>query len=235
MLYYVLLTKGGKYNMKRTNNIITFDTPEQFEKYISEKILIKNLGYGTEGNCYLSAQDNNVYKIFHPNYEQNAGVIYDITKIITSKDLEINSFIFPDELYAVKKRMVGLKQKHIAPNLFNIENISENPDSISQIDFNKLLNAYYIMLKDIEKLSAEKIQIYDLPYNLMFTGEKLFGIDTLGYTRVEYNPIKQNLVSLNLAITLLFHDWLDLAEENELYNETNTEKYIKGIQKILKK
>ena len=221
--------------MKKDNNIIIFDTSEHFQKYISQKALTIDLGAGTEGKCFLSEPDNAVYKIFHPDYERKTRGVYNLNKIITSQDIDIASFIFPDELYAVKRRLVGLRQKYIESNLFGSENIFENKESIYKIDFDKLLNAYYIMIKDIEKLSQEKIQIYDLPYNLMFTGDRLFGIDTLWYTKVDYNPIKENKTSLNLAITFLFHNWLELEETEELYNETDTEKYIKGIQKILKR
>ena len=41
----------------------------------------------------------------------------------------------------------------------------------------------YKALSAKEKLSNEKIQIYDLSHNLMFTGANLIGIDTCGYER----------------------------------------------------
>ena len=56
------------------------------------------------------------------------------------------------------------------------------PNKINNnIDFDKLYAAYEVMYDDAIQLARDGICIYDLPYNIVFDGERLFGIDTCGY------------------------------------------------------
>lgn len=223
------------------NNITCFESREDLiNEVITKHNITKELGKGTEGTCYLGTDDK-VYKIMHPNYERETGIIYNINKIITTKDIELEHFALPEELYTIRKRLMGYKTKYFFPDLFDLRNIKTNPNQIYQIEFYKLLKSYYLMIKEIERLSQENILIYDLPSNLIFTGEKLVAIDTLGYKRVTQNPLEQNKNYLDISILWELNMMLEynniISEEqlSELINTTEVEKYINKLSKILKK
>lgn len=219
------------------NNITSFESREDLiNEVIIKQNITKELGKGTEGTCYLGT-DNFVYKIMHPNYERETGIIYNINKIITTKDIELEYFSLPEQLYTINRRLIGCKTKYIAPDLFNYK--KSHP--IHQIEFYKLLKAYYLMQREIEKISQDNILIYDLPSNLIFTGEKLVAIDTLGYKRIEKKPLTENKKSLDVAILFALNLMIErqklMTEDQltELNNEPNIEEYIKKLSKRINK
>jgi len=225
--------------MQNLSAVVTFENYDQFySNIISNKKLTKELGSGYEGKCYLSSIDKAVYKIL---YFHHYDIIHDISKIITSKDINLESFALPEILYTIGNRLLCYKAKYIAPNLFDFDTMIMNPKNIYKINFTKLLKAYYMMLKEIIKLSNENIQISDLNHNLMFTGEKLIGIDTCGYTRVSTNPYNQNKESLDNAIYEIFNNWLEdnsflyKEELEEVIKEQNIEKYLNTVSKVVSK
>lgn len=228
--------------MAKNNDVINFNSKKEFINYLkTEKDLIKSLGSGAEGECFLSATDNYVYKIIHSSLKRDIGYFYNLDEILTTRDIDVDSFIFPEQLYAIRNRLVGLKHKYINVNLFDGDIILNNPNSIYQIDFKSLLKSYYVFLKDVEKISEQRILIYDLPGNLIYNGTKLVGIDTLRYRKVDYDPIEENKIETYTAITSIIDEWLyelgffEKEEINSLYYETEIEEYLKGVQKILKK
>lgn len=225
--------------MNNLDRIVTFENYDQFyNSIIYNKKLTKELGSGYEGKCYLSTLDNKVYKIL---YFHHYDIIHDINEIITSRDINLDNFILPDILYTIGDRLLCYKTKYVDENLFDFETMIMNPKNIYKINFDKLLKAYYIMLKDIVKLSNANILISDLSHNLMFTGEKLVGIDTCGYTRVSTNPYIRNKASLDKAIIEIFNTWLEddyfkyKEELMEINDEIDIETYLNLVSKIVSK
>lgn len=229
--------------MKKTNNIINFDTQEQFEKYINSKVLTKKLGEGSEGVCYLSSKDNSVYKIMRHSLYEYTDCQRKLEDIITTQDIELKHFIMPKELYAISKKLIGYKTEYITPDLFDYYNLMRNYENIYKINFSALKKAYYQILKETEKLSLEKIRICDLSCNLMFTGKKLVAIDTCFYRRVNEEPLKKNIESLNDAIIEVFNSWIKYNpsfEENEIelldFNQNqDIENYLTNVSKLTRK
>lgn len=228
--------------MKIKDNIVKFEDLKEFEKYINSKSLIKKLGEGSEGICYLSSKDNSVYKIMRHSLYEYTDYQCKLEDIITTKDIELKHFIMPEELYAISKKLIGYKAEYITPDLFDYYNLMRNYENIYKINFSSLKKAYYQMLKEIEKLSLEKIKICDLSCNLMFTGKKLVAIDTCFYRRVNEDPLKRNIESLNDAITEVFDSWIkynpnfeeDEIELSDFDQKQDIEKYLTHVSKATK-
>lgn len=220
------------------NNVIAFKNIDEFNQFLRTKLLFKKLGNNSEGSCYLSNQDNLAYKILEYSLFEATSNTHKLPEIITTKDINLKSFAFPQELYTISQKLVGYKTEYITPDLFNYNDLAMNLESIYKIDFNLLKKAYYKMLKDIEKLSQENIKIIDLPCNLMFTGKRLVGIDTCFYRRENTNPLTHNINSLNEALKEVFDTWLMFhleKTERTGYLSTNLqdiEEYLDNIQKV---
>lgn len=221
-------------------NIITFDSLEDYKSFLDEKATKKRIGEGTEGYCLLSKDKKDVYK----NLEKDlilipADIEYEADKIITTNDIEVSSYIFPDELYAIKNKLIGYKTKYIKEkDLFRIENLENLFKSEIEITEDLFLNAYYQILKDTENLSKEKISIYDLTYNLLYTGKNMYGIDTWGYTRTKEDIFNHNNECLTQAIKEIIYQYFSgyttypEEELTKLDKETNIEKYTKKLVKM---
>ena len=101
--------------------------------------------------------------------------------------------------------------------------------------------AYENMLKELEKMDAEKIKIYDLTCNLMFTGKELIAIDTCFYQRVTGNTFDVNCSSLNAAIRNIFNTWIEFNpdivkdEISFIKYEDDFYEYLKNVSKVTKK
>ena len=225
------------------NNIVFFDTKEQFINYIEKMNLTRKLGEGSEGSCFLSSKDNYAYKIMEQSLYDGRISEYNIDKIITTKDISLDCFAMPVELYAVSKELVAYKTKYISPDLFDYYNLMKNYENIYKIHFSTLKQAYEKMLKEAEILSKEQIEIYDLSCNLMFTGKRLVGIDTCAYRRVNQNPHERNLKSINNAIKEVFNSWImynpnfeeELVEFIDLEEEIDINNYLNNVSKLTKK
>lgn len=227
--------------MKKNNNIITFKDIDEFYQFLRTKLLLKKLGNSSEGSCYLSYQDNLAYKILEYSLFEAVSNTHKLSEIITTKDINLKSFAFPQELYSISQKLVGYKTEYITPDLFNYNDLIMKPESIYRINFNSLKTSYDKMLKDVEKLSQENIKIIDLPCNLMFTGKRLVGIDTCFYRREEVNPLDYNIESLNASIKEVFEPWilfnLNEPERTEYLNSNAQDiiEYLNGVNKIITK
>ena len=232
--------------MTTKGNIINFANYNQFDNFIKDKGILRKVGEGSEGICYLSPTEQKVYKVLNKKYDRLTEESYIPSEIITTKDIELKRFYLPEELYTMKEQLLGYKTKYLPTDLFDFDKRDGNLDNLYKMNFDKLIKAYYKMLKEIEKLSNEQIKIYDLSHNLIFTGANLIGIDTCGYKRINSNFTdgislsEFNTYKLDDAIREVFAYWLmyshDLSIEAvaELNQEENTEKYLKKLKKQVK-
>lgn len=175
------------------SKIIEFDSENEFINYRKTKAL-KKVGEGSEGVCYLG-KDGYVYK------DLTDGFIppeLDVNKIITSDDVSVESFNFPNVLFAHNGCLIGHTSKFVSNDLFDDEMFYDY--GIEHINFDTLINAYYKMLNDAEILADLNIKIFDLSYNVMFDGERLYGIDTDHYEKVDYPVLEHNKSCVNNAL-----------------------------------
>lgn len=200
-------------------NIRKFTNPEELKKYL-KSLAVYKIGIGSEGNAYLT-HDNEVLKV-----NLNNLLIHDYNEdIITTDMIDLESFLFPNELILYNDRVIAYKTKLFKGDIF----YNNKMRYIAVLDLNKLLKAREKMINDIINLSSYNYLIMDLPYNLLCDGKKLAACDTLSYLKKE-KSLKANLESLDYAIDI------KLSEIDPTYNyfideTSNTEKAIKKLIK----
>ena len=203
--------------------IINFECDKDLLSFIKNNS-IKFVGSGAEGSCY-QGKYNNVYKFF----EYSTKNKYNLKDIITEDEIKNDSFAFPTELYSVGDTLEGYKARFISKDYFSIENTFDIK-TISKFNFDNFSKAYKVFLKDLLKLSKENILIYDLPFNIMFDGNKMTAIDTCGYKKVKEDPTKDNISSLNGAMELLFEQWFSNSKKVEFQlKDNNIDNFINDV------
>ena len=232
-----------------------FKSDVTFAIYLKMKCLM-SIGAGSEGECFKSNSDKDAYKIFFNDEMLFTGKDYDVSKIITTHEVDLNSFAFPGTLDAAKGSAIlpQCKMTDLPPsegcvflpssdrNLFSTESTLDITN-IYNINFRSLIKAYLRMKADVVALSEKHIAIYDLPFNLMFDGQKLIAIDTCGYYKTDESVLKNNLKSLDDAITSVFDLWLRneeieglsrLEKEDMISYLMRLDVYLKSLKRKIK-
>lgn len=203
-----------------------------FDFRVEEKEVFKNniekhqsLRPGGEGICY--AIGNDVYKIYKNDR--------DIEKPICKDDLNLESFLFPEEIYRCNNKIFSYKTPYIENNEFKITSFR----NWKIPNVNKIKEALIPLVRDIYILSKNNIYAIDLTWrNTLFDGEKIYIIDTLDYEIVDEDPLEDNIKSLKNIITCLIAN-VDLAHtayhveisENDLKEYKNLHQYTKEVLK----
>ena len=212
---------------------IIFNSVDEFKIFIENNSVIF-IGEGSEGKCFLG-KDGDVYKdLTEGYYVEN----YDIDEIITEEDILLDSFNFPKTLFVIDDQLVGYTARYFDNDIFGNNNLGL--PKIEQIDFDKLLEARFKMIEDIRILTENQIGIFDLSYNLLFDGEKLVGVDTLGYYRDPCITFEQNIGNLDTAIKDAINGFFIFSLDEEKYQgidkNQDTESFLKQLQKrVIKK
>lgn len=207
-------------------DIRSFNCEDDLFRFFRKNV-VSILGTGGEGACYRG-YDNQAYKLFNPRIS-TFYCEYDPKNIVTKDDFDMESFAFPTELYVINNELRGYKSELIEGNLFSAENIS-NLASIRHINFDNLSKAYYNMAKDVIELSSNKVLIEDMPFNVIFDGERLTAIDTCDYRKVDYVPLEENIASLNCSLEMLFSVWFgDFKKIDYKIEDMDVDTYLDKI------
>lgn len=204
--------------------IIDFNEEEKnnFKNNIEKQ---KYLNQGGEGICYLIG--NNVYKIYKEDY--------DIENPICKDDLDLKSFLFPEEIYKCNNKIFSYKTPYIDNNEFKITSFR----NWRIPNINKIKEALIPLIKDLYVLSKNNIYAIDLTWrNILFDGENIYIIDTLDYEKEDEDTLDDNIESLKNIITCLIAN-VDLAHnayhveisENDLKEYENLPQYISDTLK----
>ena len=141
---------------------LIFDFNEE-EKEIFKYNIQKqqSLRPGGEGICYVIG--NNVYKI----YKEDRIIENPICK----DDFDLESFLFPEEIYRCNNKIFSYKTHYIENNEFKIPSFRNwNIPNI-----NNIKKALIPLIRDIYILSKNNIEAIDLTWrNTLFDGEKLY-------------------------------------------------------------
>ena len=189
-------------------NIKEFKSSTDFDLYMKNNKR-KFIASGTEGETYISS-DGNLIKYmkdsFSPKY------ISECPNIIMSSDLQLDSFIFPDELFMIGDQIVGYKSKLFEGNILKFPN--SRVDSEEELNIEALIEARFKMMEDIKELTNMGYYLFELPRNILFNNEKLCAIDTLDYRKDSSDELlKKNLKLLDYALTL---ELCDHTEDNSI-------------------
>lgn len=148
------------------------------------------IGNGVEGVAYLD-NNNHVYKQIKPNY----AVLYDPSIITTSK-FDLDSFIFPDQLFLCGKDILGYRTRYFKDDVLCDVTRKETVE----IDLEKLLEAREKMIEDVKVLTEADYVLDDMYGNVLFNGENLAAIDTLDYPKINNIELYENIELLDYAI-----------------------------------
>lgn len=202
-------------NFKSNKELTTF--------IIGKKITL--LSRVTEGICYLG-EDKKVYKIL--GVDNTTDNNYKVEEVITEDDIKLKSFAFPQELFVLDDKLVGYSADYIPNDRLGTENL--NIVTVAKMDFEKFSNAYKIMQEDVDKLSSNKILMFDLPFNVIYDGNRLVGIDTCGYKKVDYDPTEKNNDSFKFAIEGIFRLCYNDFEDPDLtFNDSDIDSYLERV------
>lgn len=172
--------------------LIIFDNAFDIKKYVLDNS-VRKIGSGWEGTVYLTPS-NNTLKLFKDNYK----VSYN-EDILMASDLNLKSFVFPDELFICDNQIYGYKAKYFFNDIFN----STKKDKF--IDLEKLLIARRQVLEDIKVLTQANYRLRDISNNILFDNNNLAIIDTLSYDKKSVT-LDENIELLDDALNLELMD-----------------------------
>lgn len=180
-----------------------FSKDEELKKHIKEESqsFKRELGVGGEGISYLG-YNGKVYKMFYSATRE------DYRRIITTSEVDLEHFCFPEQMYIIRNRLAGYRTKYVKGDIMlNLESLlmGDNP---GELDMITLCRAYDEILADIEELSKKQILMYDLAGNLIYDGNSFYAIDTCDY-RYATNYTEQEILESNIRM-------LDDAVQSEL-------------------
>ena len=204
------------------DSIVYFNSEKEYSTFIQKKIC-KELGSGSEGTCYLG-KDGLAYKNFLDGFVNND---YVLENIITSNMCDNASFNFPHVLFAVDNKLVGYTSRLIERDLTNYNYMFFH--GIDHINFDKLISAYEVMYQNAIRLAQDGISIFDLPYNVLFDGERLIGIDTCGYTKKPSFQCGDNPNSVDEAVKRLFIHYAKDVHGDTLDTNVDTVSFLKMV------
>lgn len=205
------------------NKLINFNSMNEFKAYRQSKAT-KALDSGSEGTCYLG-RDGLVYKDLSDGFRVED---YLLDSIITSRDICNKSFAFPHVLFSVGDRLVGYTTDFVKKDFLNYNYLLET--GLGEIDFDKLIEAYNVMLEDTIKLAEDGISIYDLSFNLMFDGKKLVGVDTCSYYMAPSIECFKNVDCLDDAIKVVFSFYTQAVHNKKLDTDMEVIPFLRYVQ-----
>ena len=230
--------------IKRFNNDSNFDY--FFKKQITDKVL----GKGSEGICYLG-KDGLAYKrIYDDTYKYNKFCTYNADKFITKDDCDVDSYVFPDELFCVKDKVKGYKSELVHEDLL-LNNFIRNGfryklkehqisysknaiydiilNNLKQIDYKKLKKAYEKLYEDTLIISDKGIKINDLKNNIMYDGHKLKVVDTSNYIRTKERVARRNIEILENALKDELEYLYNIISKEKVNRHEKMYRYIKNV------
>lgn len=206
-----------------------FKNKAELDAWIKKIGITEYVGRGTEGVCYLG-NDGYAYKICDDTctdeFMDEAGIVLD-------KDINLDSYLFPIDIYVIDGKVMGYKTKYIKGDRFLNFN-----DKKKDINTDNLEKAYLKLIKDTLLLSEKHVHIYDLPGNLMYDNKSFYAIDTSYYTYVDWpieKVVMKNLSSVLYALNseLLF---MKFYMDNDSYNKLKVKlQEIEGMHKKIQK
>lgn len=220
------------------NRVVNFESKDEFNSFL-DSVTREFLGFGAEGSCYRG-RDGLAYKCLGIDEDEESE--YTVDEIITTADIQTEAFALPDTIFTVKDSFAGYTSKLISPNLFSNQFLVDK-NTVSHISFDKLISAYYSMFKDVDYFTSQGIKIYDLGFNLLYDGKRLYGVDTCAYSWDNSITFEENRESLSDAMKKAFFGFL-LRNDNKYVNcdnayavllkdmeEADTECFLRDIER----
>lgn len=158
-----------------------FDSKDKFFNYLKfmeDSGIIKKIGVGSQGICYLDFRNNKVYKIFHQFFDEEDEefyIKYQKEDILRFSHIVNDTFIWSNDVIVVGSEIIGyISDYKNAKSLYKI-----NPLKINLNTFSKFVRNVY---KDIRIISDNGILTFDMMYNILYSNKGFFIIDHDDYS-----------------------------------------------------
>ena len=198
-------------------NIKVFNSIEDFNEYLNNnsKFILNNFGCS---NIHMT-KDNEILKDMS-NFNYPLKLLNE-NDIIMDGDYDLESFIFPNELYIFEDNILGYKSKYFNNDIME--------DNLRYINIEALLKARKRIIKDIKVLSNEGYYLWGLALNTLFDNEKLCAISTVNYCKALSVKLKHNIDMLDTGLIMRLKDHNMISENADDYD------LHKAISKVIKK
>ena len=163
-----------------------YEDIKDFKEYVNNE-KFKNIGSGAEATAYLT-KDLDVIKDYYNISKEYKPGLY-----IMDGDIDVNSFIFPKELYVCNGMVCGTRTDFFSGDLFNTFSDMNN------IDLDKLVECRDKFIEDIKVMTKEGYKLYELYGNVLFNNKYLKAIGTMSYV-IEKTNVDLNIKFLDHAI-----------------------------------
>ena len=191
-----------------------FKTRKEVEEFIEKS---KYIGGGSQGECYVDSQRENVYKIYY-NFldpiEEDTPI--EASEILQFQDINSGLVMFPKDIIAINGDIIGDISKYAR---------GKNLDTLNPllVDLNHLIKLCRLAIKEIELLSRKRVILYDVVFNTLL-GDNLYIVDTKDYSwslESYEETLKNNIKQFNLSILWFLIDDLfeSIIEKNKLLRE----------------
>ena len=146
----------------------------------------KMCGMGSQGICYLDANNKRVYKVFHEFYDEYEDTFgnYEAEELLKFKDIKNKTYIFSDEVIYVGDKVVGYVTDYTnSKSLYLINPLNVSLDTfIGKIDQ---------VLIDNKILASNSVLTYDVEYNILYGSSGFKIIDQIDYC---YSNLDENII-----------------------------------------
>lgn len=123
-------------------------------------LVLKEIGEGSQGICYLDKDNKLVYKIYHEFFD-GCMSDYNYNNIIQFSNIKNNTYIFPKDVIEVENEVVGYVEAYVNSKELN----KINP---LKVNLDKLINCINKVYGDIETISENGVLTYDVMYNILY-------------------------------------------------------------------
>ena len=141
---------------------------------------LKALSLGSQGECYLDANNKLVYKIYHQFLDNYDDVKSNYDDIMRFSNVSNKTYIFPKDIIEVNNEIVGYTMNYVSAKDLS----SVNP---LLLKLDKLITNINDVSIDIEHISDNGILSYDVMYNILYK-TKFNVIDTDEYMYKDTDP-----------------------------------------------
>lgn len=199
-----------------------FASKNKFNMYLSS---LMYLGEGFQGICYLDSNTNQVIKVFHTYFLREPS-LYNEEDILKFSHIKNNTILWPIDVITINNQVIGyITSYKKMNNLYKINPLLVNLDLLTM--------AIYKASKDIKYVSDIGVRLYDVCYNILYKGGKMYIIDTLEYSFYNGN-YQDNIKAIDKEIKLFLVDnyFDDFIFNNSLLTDLYLDDYTSSIKFI---
>ena len=152
------------------------------------------------------------------------------------QDIDTKSFYLPETVFIYDGVVAGYIADYFGESIdpFNCSHMSKEEEftydfsknNLKRINFERIFDAREKLIRDVYRLSEEKVLIQDVTFNLLYDGSRFGVIDTLGFKKVDFDPLLKNIDIIDNAILNEF----DLYDKS--FHPNFNESLEKNVQRI---